>query len=175
MHRNAAASLLLVPLLLAVAPAQARSTDRQQPMDIRADRTDAGLGDDSESYLVGNVRIDQGSLSVQAERATVLRAGGEITRITLNGAPVRLDQVADSGEPVKATAAQIVYTLGNEVMVLTGNVRIEQPRGSLIGETVRYNISTGRIDGGGDGRGVSMRILPRTAPTARPAGNGEAR
>jgi lipopolysaccharide export system protein LptA len=48
-------------------------------------------------------------------------------------------------------------------MVLTGNVEIHQPRGVLRGETVKYDINTGRLNGGGDGQRVSMRILPKTA------------
>ena len=94
----------------------------------------------------------------------------------LTGAPARLRQVADNGEPTNATASRIVYTISEELMVLTGSVVITQPRGNLRGETVKYDINTGRLDGGGDGQRVSMRILPRdgaatpaTTPPAEPA------
>ena len=33
----------------------------------------------------------------------------------------------------------------------------------LTGETVRYDMATGRVNGGGDGQRVSLRILPKTA------------
>ena len=115
------------------------------------------------SVLQGNVRIRQGSLEVDAARAEVHRAAGEINRIVLTGSPARLRQVSDAGEPMDAQANRVVYLLADESMMLTGNVVITQPRGNLRGETVKYDINTGRIDGGGDGARVSMRILPKNA------------
>lgn len=163
--RPAAPSLILLVCLLAAAPVLAKSSDRDQPMDIGADRTDALLGDDSVSTLEGNVRIRQGTMEVDADKAEIHRRAGEIDRIVLTGAPARLSQISDQGERMDAQARQIVYTPPNEMMVLTGNVEIQQPRGNLRGETIKYDIATGRLDGGGDGQRVSMRILPKSAPT----------
>lgn len=159
-----AATSLLILCLAASGPVLAKSTDRSQPMDIDADSTDALLGDDAVTTMNGNVRIRQGTLEVDADRAEIHRAGGDIGEIVLSGAPARLRQVSDTGEPIDARAQRIVYTRTSEIMVLTGGVVIEQPRGSLRGETLKYNLDTGRIEGGGDGRGVSMRIMPKTAP-----------
>ena len=164
--RPAALSVTLLALALAAGPALARSTDRQQPMDIDANNIDALLSDDSVSTLQGGVRIRQGSLEVDADRAEIHRKAGEIDRIVLTGSPARLRQVSDQGEPMDASAARIVYTISSEVMVLSGNVVITQPRGNLRGETVKYDITTGRLDGGGDGQRVSMRIMPKTAAPA---------
>jgi lipopolysaccharide export system protein LptA len=163
--RPAALSLTLLLSVLATAPVLAKSSDRNEPMDIGADRTDALLGDDSVSTLEGNVRIRQGTMEVDADKAEIHRRGGEIERIVLTGAPARLSQISDQGEKMDAHAQQIVYTPPTEMMVLTGNVDIQQPRGNLRGETIKYDIATGRLDGGGDGQRVSMRILPKTAPT----------
>ena len=161
--RPAALSLILLAAAVAAGPALAKSTDRQQPMDLSAANMDALLSADSVSTLEGSVTIRQGSLEVDADRAEIHRKAGEIDRIVLTGSPARLRQLSDQGEPMDATAAQVVYTLSSDVMVLTGNVVITQPRGTLRGETVKYDINTGRIDGGGDGARVSMRILPKNA------------
>lgn len=152
-------------LLAALLPflAQAKTTDRTAPMDIESDRTDAMLGDDSDSILSGNVIITQGSLQVHADRAVIHRRAGDITEITLTGAPATLKQQADNGEPMNARASQIVYTLSTDQVVLTGGVVIEQPRGTLRGETIKYDLKTGRLDGGGDGKRVQMRIMPKNA------------
>ena len=64
-----------------------------------------------------------------------------------------------------ARASQIVYTLSSDVVLLTGSVVIEQPRGTLRGETIKYDLKTGRMDGGGDGNRVKMRIMPKNAGT----------
>lgn len=166
--RPAALSLILLAAAFAAGPVSAKSTDRQQPMDLDAENMDALLSDDSVSVLQGSVRIRQGSLEVDADKAEIHRKAGEIDRIVLTGSPARLRQVSDQGEPMDASAAQVVYTISSEVMVLTGNVVITQPRGNLRGETVKYDITTGRLDGGGDGKRVSMRILPKT-PAPAPA------
>ena len=157
--------LALSSLLLAAAlpfAADAKTTDRNAPMDVAADRTDAMLGDDSDSILSGNVRITQGTLEVGAEKAVIKRKAGEISEIVLTGSPATLKQISDTGEPMNARASQIVYTMSTDVVVLTGGVVIEQPRGNLRGETIKYDLKTGRLDGGGDGTRVQMRIMPKT-------------
>jgi lipopolysaccharide export system protein LptA len=107
--------------------------------------------------------ITQGTLQVGADRATIHRNAGEISQVVLTGAPATLKQVNDNGETMNAHAAQIVYTLNNDLIVLTGGVVIEQPRGTLRGETIKYDLKTGHLDGGGDGSRVKMRIMPKTA------------
>jgi lipopolysaccharide export system protein LptA len=161
MRLPALSSLLLVALLPLAA--QAKSTDRNAPMDVEADRTDAMLGDDSDSVLTGNVRITQGTLDVAADKAVIHRKAGDISQVVLTGGPATLKQLSDTGEPMNARANQIIYTLTSDLVVLTGGVVIEQPRGTLRGETIKYDLKSGRLDGGGDGSRVKMRIMPKTA------------
>ena len=55
------------------------------------------------------------------------------------------------------------------MVVFTVDVSIRQPRGTLIGERIVYNLQTGRVEGGGEGAGrVHMRILPRGGGTPDP-------
>ena len=55
-------------------------------------------------------------------------------------------------------------------MVFTGGVELQQPRGTMNGERVVYNLKTGAIDSGGSGSGrVKMRIMPKNAAPAAPA------
>src|SRR5690349_3417409 len=112
--RPVALSLMLLALLLPI-DSIAKTTDRNQPMDVEADRTDAELGDDGEAVLTGNVLITQGTLEVGADRATIHRKAGEISQVVLTGAPATLKQVNDNGETMNAHAAQIVYTLSSDL------------------------------------------------------------
>ena len=107
-------------------------------------------------------------MKIEADRAVIHRRAGEITQIELIGTPATLKQVADNGEPMNARATRIVYTLNEDQVVLTGAVAIEQTRGTLRGETIKYDLKTGRLDGGGDGNRVQMRILPKSATPAPP-------
>lgn len=158
------ARLLLVLLLAACGLAGARSSDRNQPMDIEASRSDCGLGANATCTLSGNVIITQGSLRVVSARAVISQNNGNPSRAQLSGG-VTLQQDMDDGDRIQAVAANVDYDMQSEVMVLTGNVTINQRRGSLSGQRVVYNLKTGQIESGGDGGGrVRMRILPKPAP-----------
>jgi lipopolysaccharide export system protein LptA len=158
--RLAAAKLLLLAALLPFV-AQAKTSDRDQPMDVNADHTTANVTQDGDAVLTGNVIITQGTMRVTADRAVIKRKDGDIDEIVLTGGPSTLSQVNDNGETMDARAQQIVYTLSNNMMVLTGGVVVAQPRGNLSGETIKYNLDSGQLDGGGDGRRVSMQIMPK--------------
>jgi lipopolysaccharide export system protein LptA len=160
--RLVALSLMLLAVVLPF-DASAKSSDRSQPMDVESDHADADVGDNGEAILTGNVMITQGTLQVGADKAVIHRQAGEISQVTLTGAPATLKQVNDDGETMTAHAAQIVYyTQNQDLIVLTGGVVIDQPRGTLRGETIKYDLKTGRLDGGGDGARVKMRIMPKS-------------
>lgn len=167
------ASLLLAACATAaMGGAWARSSDRNQPMDIEAGRQEGTFESDSVNILSGGVTISQGTLQINSARAEISMVGGDPARAVLTGAPVVLRQQMDDGTPMTAHAARIDYNLRTEVVVFTGDVRIEQPRGSMSGERIVYNLQTGRVESGGEGAGrVHMRILPRgtRAPASEPA------
>ena len=165
--RLPAANPLLFSVLTAAVfacAAQAKVADRNQPMDIRADNSEAVLSDDSDSTLNGNVVITQGSLEVKADKAVIHRKKGSIESVLLTGAPALLKQISDNGEPMTARAERIAYDLDNDKVVLTGGAVVEQPRGNMNGETITYDLKTGRLNGGGDGKRVQMRLMPKTQP-----------
>jgi len=145
--------------------ARAASADRQEPVDVNANTIDGSLADDGESVLSGAVRITQGSLQVQSETARVTRSGGDLQKVLLEGAPATLEQVDDKGQPVKASAHQIIYQPDSETIELLGGVVIVQPQGNLTGERVTYHLGTGRILAGGEGGRVSMRMNPKATKT----------
>lgn len=155
------------------APAAARTSDRNQPMDIDAGRQEGTLDDRAPTVLSGGVIIRQGTLDIRSNRAEIsISNSGDPTRAVLTGSPVVLKQQMDDGTPMTARASKIDYNLRTEIVVFTGDVSIEQPRGTMSGQRVVYNLKTGRVDSGGEGNGrVRMRIQPRTAQPA--AGEGE--
>lgn len=164
---NKLAPLVAAALLLAPGAADARSSDRRQPMDIDGGSADYSLDDNRPTIISGGVTITQGTLRIQASRAEISMAGGDPSRAVLTGSPVRLSQQLDDGTPMSAVASRIDYDLRSEQVVFTGNVNINQPRGSLSGGRVTYNMKTGQVSSGGaeSGGRVKMRILPRGAET----------
>ena len=159
------AKFVLVAAALACSPdALARSSDRNKEMLIDAGATSGTLDDRQPTVLSGGVTIRQGTLDVRSNTATVTTRNGDPVRAVLKGSPVRLTQEMDDGTRMTATGTNVEYNLVTEVVVFTGNVNIEQPRGSLRGERVVYNMKTGQVNSGGPGQGrVQMRIAPRAS------------
>ncbi|MEO6155532.1 MAG: lipopolysaccharide transport periplasmic protein LptA [Thermomonas sp.] len=145
------------------AGADARTSDRNQPMDIEASHQVCGFGANDTCILTGNVIISQGSLNVVAAKAIIEQIGGAPSRALLSGG-VSLRQAMDDGNQINAKSSNVDYNLRTEVVVFTGNVDIVQQRGTLNGQRVVYNMKTGQVESGGDGNGrVKMRILPKSA------------
>jgi len=158
----AAIAGLAVLLALALpALAVAKSSDRKAPMDVDAGATDALLTDNGDTVLSGGVTITQGTLEVKSDQAVIHRKNDEMSQVVLTGSPATLKQGNDNGEPMNARAAKIIYTLDSDLVVLTGGVVIEQVRGNMRGESVTYDLKSGRLNGGGNGGRVKMTILPK--------------
>ena len=160
-------AIILLAMLSLAGSAFARTSDRNQPMDAESDQNSCILSDAGQCVMTGNVRITQGSLDITAAKAVIYRANGDISRAVLTGGPAVLKQQMDDGTPMTAHAANVDYNLQNEVVVFTGNVELQQPRGTMNGQRVVYNLKTGAIDSGGSGSGrVKMRIMPKNAAPA---------
>jgi lipopolysaccharide export system protein LptA len=160
-------ALFAAALLACASAAVARTSDRNQAMDAEADQNTCTLGDAGQCVMTGNVKISQGTLNIDAGKAVIFRAGGDISRAVLSGSPAVLKQQMDDGTPMTAHASNVDYNLKTEVVIFTGDVQLQQPRGSMSGQRVVYNLKTGSIDSGGQGNGrVKMRILPRNAAPA---------
>jgi len=156
-------SLLALLLLLPAAPLGARQADRDQPIDVAADSVNAVLDDTGESVLSGNVRITQGSLVIEADKATISRRAGAMSQAVLVGAPATVAQILDNGGQMRARARTVDYDVSGQVLLLTGAVLIEQPEGTVRGERVRYDMRSGRMEGGSPGSRVEMRLEPKPA------------
>jgi lipopolysaccharide export system protein LptA len=162
-----AASLLIALCAASTAGgAWARSSDRNQPMDILSNTSNCVLNDSAPCLLMGNVRITQGTLDIRAARADIRSARGDIQRVLLTGSPVQMSQVLDSGGIMNARALNIDYDMPKDTVVFTGNVEIDQPgRGTMSGPRIVYNMRTGQVQGGGGESGgqIRTRILPKGA------------
>ena len=162
MNPGAVSAVVLAVLLLPLT-AQAKQADRNQPMDIEADRSDCGLGDNANCTLFGNVSISQGTMQVGAARAVIHQTGGNPSRAQLSGGVTLRQQLYDGGT-INAKASNVDYDMRSEVVTFSGDVTINQARGTLNGERVVYNMKTGQIESGGSGNGrVKMRIVPKSA------------
>ena len=138
-HRHLHAILLLTLLLLA-AGAGALEGDRDQPIEIIADRA---LRDDMRGYTVysGDVRLTQGSLVIEADKITLFHQDRSADRVVAVGEPARMQQVQNPGEePMRARALRIIYLVEAERVQLREQARVEQDGAVVTGDSIDYLI-----------------------------------
>ncbi len=162
------AQTLLLAALLVPALAAAKESDRNQPMNVDANNSEGNLtGGNGKYRFSGNVVITQGTLEIHADVADVIQKNGETERVVLTGKQATLKQQMDDGSWMNARADSLDYNVNSEVIVLTGNYRVESDRGSNAGQRMVYNTRTGDMQSGGDGTRVRTVIQPKNkAPAA---------
>ncbi|MEI2433556.1 lipopolysaccharide transport periplasmic protein LptA [Lysobacter yananisis] len=167
------AALLLVP----AASAYARSSDRNQPMNVDADRSDCSVASDTgPCVLTGNVVIVQGTLQIKSAKADIKRANGDISYVTLTGSQVTLKQELDDGSPFNGRANKVDYDMPKDIVILTGNAFVDKAGDTIKSERIVYNMKTGQVESGGTGSRVSMQLQPKNKdasasppPASKPA------
>lgn len=165
--------LLAIALPLAVTPAHALKSDRQQPLEVKADASDGTLGDGT-ATLRGNVEIRQGTLLIRADVARVERVDGRVRRFELEGKPVRLRQEIEEEGLVSAQALKLDYEVATGIVTLTGAADVDHPQYHISGEVLRYDMNIQHFQGSGgeaDGR-IKIRMNPEVlesdAPSLKP-------
>ena len=148
-------------LVLGTAPLQALESDRQEPLDVRADSTDGTLGDGM-TTLRGNIEIRQGTLLVRAEVAVVSKSEGRVQAIELTGSPVYLEQEIENEGMVTAEAAQIDYEVASGIVTMTGAADVQHPQYEISGEKLIYDMNVQHFQGaGGEENGrIQIRLDP---------------
>lgn len=167
-----AKSALLALGLVALSPAFAKQSDREQQMQVDATHFDGFQKPNSVSTLTGNVVITQGTLKATGAEAKVyFDANSEISRVVVTGTPAHIEQLDDSGNLMQGDAATLDYDNIKGIAVLTGHASVTQKgRGEAHGDKLTYNTQTSEMSGesGGDGR-VHMVFQPKKKPAAAPA------
>ncbi|MEQ4574662.1 lipopolysaccharide transport periplasmic protein LptA [[Pseudomonas] boreopolis] len=164
--KSVALALLALALpMLAVA----KTSDRNEPMTIDA-ATQSGsmLGDNAKVRYSGDVVILQGTLEIHADTADVFQKDGQVDKVVLTGRQATLKQQLDDGTWMNGRADNIEYQVNQDVVILTGNYRVESAKGTNAGQRMVYNTKTGDMQSGGDGSRVRTVIQPKNK-TATPA------
>ena len=159
---------------LAIQPAQAKQSDRQQEMQVTAKHFDGFSAPNSVTTLSSNVVISQGTLKASGAQARVyFDANSEISRVVITGSPAHIQQLDDSNNLMLGDAAKLDYDNIKGIAVLHGNASIKQKgRGEAHGDKLTYNTVTSQMTGESAGDGmVHMTFKPKPAPAAPAKGN----
>ncbi len=161
---------------LVVAPAFALSSDREQPIEVTADRFN---GDEVKQTAVysGNVVVSQGSMYLQGTNLELRLTPKGYRQATITGGPAKFRQQRDPkgsvgpDEWVHAEAATIVYDEERDTITLTGQAKLSRTESGVEkdltrGEKIVYDLRNARstVEGGvvgGKRQRVSTVIAPR--------------
>ncbi len=164
--------MILFAALCVCGLAQARQSDKNQPININASSF-AGSQDSGKITFTGAVTMDQGTFHADGAQATGYTDPNDTSqwqRVVLTGGPAHFQQTQDNGTLVHGQAATIDYKVSENTVILTGNAAVvQQGRGEFHGDRLVYNTDTGEIQGtpAAGGR-VHITLQPRTRPA--PAG-----
>jgi lipopolysaccharide export system protein LptA len=164
--------LVLALLWAASAPAQALSTDKDQPLDLEADSAEIDEAKGQSTYL-GNVVATQGSMRLESDRLTIFHQGSKAERLEAVGKPARFQQIPDaSKEPVKARAQRMEYRFDSEELLLTGDAVVVQGKDTFKSDRITYDRVRSVVKGGAAAQGKE-RVRITVDPKAREKAGGE--
>jgi lipopolysaccharide export system protein LptA len=173
---NALCGALLGALLALPGTGQALPEDRDQPIRITADQA---LRDEKQGFTVysGNVRMDQGSLHIDADKITVYHTAEEASRIVAEGSPAHLQQQPEPDKGLMhARAGVIEYFKAEDRVHLSKAARIEQDGSIVTGETIEYFISEQLVRADSDQSSADSRVevvIPAQAIQNKDAPRGD--
>lgn len=167
----------LLALLALGAPgvALALPEDREQPIHIEADEA---LRDEKQGFTryTGNVKMDQGSLHIEADQITIYHVGEEADRILATGKPAHLQQQPDPEKGIiKARAENIEYMKNEQRIELRQSAHIEQDGSIVTGDSIDYLIDQQLVKAGSALGGDTSRVqvvIPAQALDSEEADSG---
>ncbi len=159
--------------LLVTFTAQAASRDEDEPIRINARSVQA---DDRTGTVIynGNVLVEQGQLSIQADRVEIKTHNSKTELVRATGKPAKLRQRADgnSGE-LWAEADRVDYHVTLRKVDLVDHVTVRRGEDLFTADTLHYDLDSNSLNASGSNKGdgrVHAVIQPKKPgePTPRP-------
>ena len=150
-------------LLLSLPCVQAKTGDRNQPMNTSQDSVNGFNAPNTITILTGHVVVTQGSMKATGNVAQIyLDADTQVSRIVMKGNPAHIQQLDDNDKLMTGEAPTLDYDNINGIAVLTPNgVVTQQDNGDAHADKLTYNTQTTYFTGEGN---VSVTYLPKPKP-----------
>lgn len=154
-------------LSLAAGTVMAVPGDRDVPVEVSADRNRGSLGADEIIYL-GNVHIEQGTLTLTGDEVTIYRGDdGDVRRIeALGEQPACVSDQLEEDQPVtRLDGTKVIYDAEEGYIMAQGSGRLEQGRNLVTAHYIRYDLDTEefvsdfRAPDGSTGDRVNMSLI----------------
>lgn len=144
--------------------AHALDSDRDQPVNIEADHATYNQQTGVTIYS-GNVIITQGTIRIQADNVVAnLDASRSIKDVTAIGKPAKFQQKISPEKGIAyGEGDQVFYDAALSQITLTGHAKINQDGSSFNGNSLRYGMKQGDIEGNGNKQQRVQMIIPPNA------------
>jgi lipopolysaccharide export system protein LptA len=147
--------------------------NEDEPIQINARSVEANEKTGISVYS-GNVLVEQGLLSIKADRIEIRMRDNKPQSIRATGKPVKLRRQPDEeSEEIQAEANRIDYFVPGKKLELTGDVTVRRGGDLFTGNVLHYDINeknlTAQGDANTDGR-VHAVIQPRKQTDAPASG-----
>lgn len=158
--------VFLLALMLAI-PALALVSDKDQPIQIESDsaeyREPEGL-----TIYIGNVRLTQGSILIQADRITLRDSEGELAMLVAEGAPAAFEQTVNvAGDRVIAQSNHMEYNRLEAILTLSEDARLTQQGGTtLSGNQIVYDVQRHVLRATSQGESSQDRVRVTIPPAS---------
>jgi lipopolysaccharide export system protein LptA len=131
-------------------PAQAHKDDSDEPLSINARSVEANEKTGIAVYR-GNVILEQGNLSIRADRMETHTRQNITEYVVATGQPVKLRQQADEqNEEIQAEANKVEYHMISRKVDMFGDVTLRQGTDLFTGHALHYGIDDKHLSATGD-------------------------
>lgn len=157
---NTRLTVTILLLCLWSLPGWGLSNDRNQPLQIEADK--ASLDEDTGiAVYTGNVLLQQGTLRFTGNRMTVYIKDDGVERVVLEGRPASyVQRLEDDQSEQQAEAGRIEYQTDAQRLILEQDARIwREGSEEFSSNRIVVNLRNNTLKAGGDSPGSRVRII----------------
>ena len=163
---NPVNQIAVIALFLVLLPAQAiaAAADKDQPIQIEADSLEV-RDDDNISIYSGNVRLEQGSLLLGADRLVIyFNDASDLELMEMTGNPATFRQLNDDNKEMLGQADKLDYYEAKSLLVLQGNARFSSDGDTIESSSIRINTENDHIEAASpeSDKRVRMVIQPKS-------------
>ena len=148
--------------------ASARDADAPISINARSVEVDEKTG---RVVYSGNVVVEQGRLSIRADRVEITTRQGRTELVRATGKPARLHRrPGDGDDEIRADAGRIDYHVARRNIDMSGRVSLWRGEDSFTADVLHYNLDSKDLRAAGDdkGDGRVRAVIQPAKPDAEP-------
>lgn len=162
LNRHLLTLFSLLYICVSASSAMALPDDRDQPINVSADRAVKNAKKGITIYE-GNVLITQGSIRVSGDKISIYDDNGTVNKMIAEGQPAKFKQKPDinSGDMV-ANGRSIEYDVNQETLLLKGDALLKQDGRTTNSNKINYDMKTEIVNAGDNTGRVIMVLEPKS-------------